>query len=243
MTAGCRLEHTLHGCVFFMAKVISTLSDYIGYVNTLYNYSSTAPTAGDEDYTVWTSLANIAVSLWERERGMLWNELFVKLTDAATGDKTTAVGDYSYALPSDFRFPASGIVWLGSNTNKTAYKVIKMQDLQAYENDMGYWCYFMMDGSPTLEFNPNLTFSSAQTINYAYYKYASQLTTGSSTFEMSDPMFSVYFALSELKKEEGNIPELTIAKEKLDAMATLNEMPTWLQDYSLTNMSEPGFNT
>lgn len=224
-----------------MATVISTLDNFISYVNTLYDSDSTAPTSGEEDYTVWTSLANIAINVWENEEGILWNELFVKLADAATGDKTTAVGDYSYVVPTDFRFPASGYVWLGSNANKTAYQIIKQRDLQAYENNGGNWCYFLMDGTPTLEFNPNLTFTSAQTINYAYYKKASTLTTGSSTFEMSDPMFAVYFVLSELKKEEGNSGELQIASQKLEGMKTLNEMPSWLETYSFQNKTEYGF--
>ncbi|MCL5070189.1 MAG: hypothetical protein M1308_04745 [Actinobacteria bacterium] len=224
-----------------MSLITSTLADFITYLNTLYNSSSTAPVSGDEDYTVWTSLANIAVNIWENEEGMLWNELFVKLADAPNGTKTTTIGNYSYTVPTLFRFPAGGYVWLGDNTNKTAYKIIKAQDLQLYENDSGNWCYFLMDGTPTLEFNPNLTFSKAQTINYAYYKKATKLTTGTDSFEMSDPMFAVYFILAELKKEEGNTAELQIASQKLNAMKTLNEMPSWLEEYSLTNKTEGGF--
>lgn len=224
-----------------MAIILTDLDDFVDYVNTLYNSSSTPPASGEEDYTVWTSLANIAVSIWENEEGMLWNELFVKLADAATGDKTTAVGDLSYVVPTDFRFPASGYVWLGSNTNKTAYKIIKAEELQLHENDLGNWCYFLLDGSPTLEFNPNLTFTSAQTISYSYYKKATKLTTGASTFEMSDPMFAVYFALAELKKEEGNAQELQTASQKLDSMKTLNIMPSWYQADQLVNKTDIGF--
>lgn len=226
-----------------MAKVITDLDDFVSYLNTLYNFSSTAPTEGDEDYTVWTALANTAVNIWEYENGMLWEELFVPLADAADGDKTTAAGDTSYTCPTDFRFPASGYVWLGSNTSKTPYKVIKAQEKQLYENNMEHWCYFLRDGSPTLEFNPNLTMLGSQTINYAYYKNATKLTTGTDTFDMADPFFAVYFALSELKKEEGNSAELTIATQKLNAMKDVNEMPAWLQEYNLINRTEPGFNT
>lgn len=223
-----------------MAVITSTLADFITYLNTLYNSSSTVPVSGEEDYTVWTSLANIAVNIWENEEGILWNELFVKLADAPDGDKTTDGGN-SYDCPTLFRFPAGGYVWLGDNTNKTAYKIIKQQDLQLYENNMDNWCYFLMDGSPTLEFNPNLTIDSDLTINYAYYKKATKLTTSTDTFEMSDPMFAVYFVLAELKKEEGNSSELGIASQKLEAMKTLNEMPSWLEEYSLTNKTEGGF--
>lgn len=229
------------GVSFFMAKIIEDLDDFISYVNTLYNTSSTAPTSGEEDYIVWTALANIAVSVWENEDGILWSELFVKLADAATGDKTTSAGDFSYSVPTDFKFPASGIVWVGSGTNKTAYKVIKQHDVQLRETDRENWCYFLLDGSPTLEFNPNLTIGGGETISYNYYKNATKLTTGTSTFEMSDPMFAVYMTLAELKKEEGNSGELAMASQKLEAMKTKNIMPTWNEEDSFLNNAEVGF--
>lgn len=226
-----------------MAEVISTLSDFITYVNTIYNSSSVPPVSGEEDYTVWTNLGNIAVSLWENEEGILWNELFVKLADAATGDKTTTAGDYSYAVPTDFRFPASGYVWIGSGTSKTALQVIKQNDIQLYDNNSDNWCYFLMDGSPTLEINPNITLTTGKIITYNYYKKATKLTTGVSTFEMSDPMFAVYFALSELKKEEGNQGELQIAAQKLEGMKLKNVIPTWFQNDQLNYKIGAGFNT
>lgn len=222
-------------------KVIETLDDFMEVLSALYNASSTEPESGEEDYSVWTYLANIAVNVWENEEGMLWNELFVKLADAATGDKTTSANDTSYAVPTDFRFPASGYVWLGTGTNKTAYKVIKQSDIQLQENDSGNWCYFLMDGSPTLEFNPNLTIGASQTISYLYYKNASKLTTGSSTFEMSDPMFAVYYALAELKREEGNSGEVQLMSQKLDAMKSRNEMPGWNMEDTLQPKVGAGF--
>lgn len=224
-----------------MAKIITSLSDFITYLNTLYNSSSDAPVAGEEDYTVWTSLANTAVNLWENEEGILWAELFSSLSSATDGDKTTTEDDYSYTLPTNFRFSASGYVWLGDNTNKTAYKVIRAEDAQILENDLGNWCYFLLDGSPTLEFNPNITMLGGSTINFNYYKHATKLTTGTDTFEMADPMFAVYFALAELKKEEGNNAELQIASQKLESMKVRNIMPTWFQEDSLLKAPGDGF--
>jgi len=221
-------------------SVISTLNDYIGYLNTLLEFDSSAPTSGDEDFTVWTSLANIAIDLWESEEGILWEELFVKLADAADGDKTTSSSDHSYDLPSDFRFPASAYVWLGSGTNKTVFKVIKQSEVQLYENSTDNWCYFDLAGK-TLEFNPNATIPDSQTISYNYYKTASKLSSGTDEFEMSDPMFAVFYALSELKKEEGDTIAASIATQKLEAMKTKNEMPAWFQEDSIKNKTEEGF--
>ena len=230
----CISDKSRHGLIpvsFFMAKIITNLTGAISKLNTLYNGSSTPPSSGEEDYLVWTDLLNIGINIWEGEEGMLWRQLFVKLADAPDGDKTTD-GSNSYDCPSLFKFPNSSVVWLGTGTNKTSYKVIKQEDIQLYENNRGNWCYFLMDGTPTLEFNPNITIASGQTISYNYYKYASSLSSGSDLFDMSDPMFSVFYALSELKKEEGDTSALTIATQKLDAMKTLDNMVADFQDDS-----------
>ena len=214
-----------------MAQVISTVSDALSYINTLYELDSTAPVSGEEDFTVWLGLLNTAVNIWENEEGILWKDLFTKLSDAATGDSTTVAGDTSYDLPDDFRFPASAYVWIGTGTNKIPYAVIDIKNLQLYENNSDKWCYFT---GTTLEFNPNIAsnIATGDTINYNYYKYATALTTGTDTFEMSDPMFAVYFALAELKKEEGDTQAAAIATQKLEGMKTKNSMPLWLQTES-----------
>lgn len=206
-----------------------TLTTAISFLNTLYNGNSSAPTSGEEDYTVWTSLFNISINIWEMEEGMLWKQLFVKLADAADGDKTAAAGDYSYAVPTNFSQPHSTIVWIGTGTNKTPYTVIDQKDLPKYEINSDNWCYFLMDTTPTLEFNPNCTVQ-AGTISYIYYKTATALTTGSSTFEMSDPMFAVYYALNELKKDEGDASAGSIAAQKLEAMKTKDFMEPQQED-------------
>lgn len=223
-----------------MARLITDLDDAIEYLNALFEGDSTPPVSGEEDYEAWTALLNVAVNIWEMEEGQLWRELFVKLADAPDGGKTTD-GTNSYTCPTLFQFPASGYVWIGSGTNKTAYKVIPQEKVQLYENNNENWCYFLMDGSPTLEFNPNLTLSTGDTISYNYYKYASKLTTGTSTFEMSDPMFAVYYALSELKKDEGDTSALTIATQKLESMKTKNISPAWYQEDSFNDGLQDGF--
>lgn len=224
-----------------MAVVISTLTNAINSLNFLYNGSSTPPASGEEDFLVWTGLLNIAINLWEQEEGIFWRELFVKLADAADGDKTVTADDYSYAVPTNFVFPSSAYVWLGSGTDKIPVKVIRQEDLQLYENNSDNWCYFLMDTSPTLEFNPNMTLTTDDTIAYNYYKTATAVSSGSDTFEMSDPMFAVFYALSELKKEEGDTSALTIATQKLEGMKTLNMMTAEYQKNSVFNDTQEGF--
>ena len=224
-----------------MSAIISTLDDAISYINSLYEFDSEVPTPGDEDFTVWTALLNIAKNIWATEEGVLWAELFVKLSDAATGDKTTSAGDYSYACPTDFDFHASAYVWLGSGNNKTPYKVISIEKLQLYENDGGNWCYFIRGASPSLNFNPSLSIPASQTISYNYYKFASKLTTGADRLEMSDPMAAVFYAVGELKKEEGDSSALQVLSQKIEGMKTKNRMPTWLQTDDVFDGAETGW--
>jgi len=183
---------------------------------------------------VWTNLINMAVDLWEHEEGILWKELFVQLADAADGDKTTVAGQTEYDLPTDFKFLNSGYVWV----DDTPFPVIKVEDLQLYDQNTANWCYFT---TSHLEFNPNLTVTAGGTIKYNYYKNATALSTGTDTFEMSDPMFAVYFAVAQLTKEEGNAEVLNIAMQKLEAMKVRNEAPAYYQDNSMMNPVADGF--
>jgi hypothetical protein len=226
-----------YGYPFFMAQVITDLDSAIDLLNTLYNGSSTPPSSGEEDYEVWTDLLNIGINIWEQEDGQRWLQLFIELADAADGDKTTD-GTNSYTLPTLFSAPNSAYVWIGTGTSKTPYKVIDIRDKQLYENNSERWCYFT---PTTLEFNPNITMDTGSTISYNFYKKASSLSSGSSVFEMSDPMFAVYYALSELKKEEGDTSALTIATQKLAAMVTKNESQADHQDSQLINPVGDGF--
>jgi hypothetical protein len=222
--------------------IVKTLDQAITKLNTLYNSSSTPPNSGEEDYLIWTDLLQIGIGLWENDEGMLWRQLFTKLSSAADGDKTTTTAT-SYTCPTNFRFPNSGYVYLGTGQNKTAYKVIKQEDVQLYDNSSGHWCYFLLDGTPTLEFNPNLTIASGQTISYNYYKYATAVSSGTDQFEMSDPMYAVYYALSELKKEEGDTSALSIANQKLEAMKTLEYMTAQFQENTTQDPLNDGFGT
>ncbi len=220
-----------------MAAILSTLTQAITKLNTLYNGSSTPPAAGEEDYIVWTDLLNIAINIWENEEGMLWKELFVKSSAASSGTLTTTAGIYSYSLPTDFRFPVSSYLWTGVNYNKSATRIISPTELQLYENNTGGFAYFL-NGS--LEFNPNMTIRGGNPLVYSYYKKATALSTASSIFEMSDPMFAVYYALSELKKEEGDTSALSVATQKLEAMKTLNSMGAEFQDDSVLSPTRDG---
>ena len=194
-------------------------------INMLYESDSTAPTAGDEDYTVWTGLINSAVSVWEGEEGMMWNELYKTLTGAADGDKTTTAGDYSYACPTNMSIPPSFVRTINGGLS-TYFPVIQVGKVQLLDDVGNNWCYFTGDPNTgyTLHFCPDVTLTTGDTIEYDYYANATKLSSATDKFEMNDPMFAVYWALAELKKEEGNSFEVQMASNKMKSMKTKNIM-------------------
>jgi len=224
-------------------KIINTLSDAIDYINVLYEGDSTSPSDGDEDYEVWQKLLNIAISIWEREEGVLWKELFTTLSAATDGDKTIAASDWDYNCPTDFVFPVGYVRVVGNKTS--VFSVVQPQDVQLLDSSKGNWCYFTGNSSTgfDLHFNPSVSLETGATIKYEYYKTASQVTSASSVFEMADPMFAVYYVLGELKKDEGDTSGFNIATQKLESMKVLNDMTGWYQNDTVDNPVQDGFNT
>jgi len=228
----------LDGSPFFM-----TLSDAITYLNSLYEQDDTAPSSGDESYTLWTSLFNIAIGIWENEEGMLWRELYTTLADASDGDKTITASTWDYDCPSDFSFVVGKVRLVSPSGVSSYYEVIPTSDVSLYDDNSSRWCYFTGNASDgyKIHFNPDLTLTTGYTISYEYYKNATKLSSGTDIFEMADPMFAVFYALSELKKDEGDVSSLSIATQKLEAMKTRNAMPAYYEDTSLRSRTEDGF--
>jgi hypothetical protein len=226
-----------------MTAVISTLANAITYLNGLYEQDSTDPTSGDESYALWTALFNIAIGIWENEEGMLWRELYVSLADATDGDKTISASTWDYDCPTDFRFVVGKVRLVSPSGVSSYYEVIPPTDVSLYDDNSGRWCYFTgnVNTGYDLHFNPDLNLTTGDTIAYEYYKNASTLSSPTDKFEMADPMFAVFYALSELKKDEGDTSALSIASQKLESMKTKNIMPAHWQESSLMNKTDDGF--
>ena len=226
-----------------MSVIISTLADAISYINSLYEQDDTAPTSGDENYTLWTALINVAISLWENEEGVLWRELYTTLADASDGDKTIAASTWDYDCPSDFNFVVGKVRIVSSSGVSTYYDVIPSTDVSLYDDNSSRWCHFT--GNPSdgydIHFNPDLSLATGETIAYEYYKTATKVSLATDKFEMADPMFTVFYVLGELKKDEGDTTALGIATQKLESMRTKNMMPSFYQDTSLRDRTGDGF--
>jgi len=203
-----------------------TESEILDLVYSMYESDQDTWAATSDEYLTARRYCKAAILRWEYEPGVLWTQLYKRLSSAADGDKTTNASDNSYACPTDMRLPPKGddqspdYVWL----NDTPYMVLPVSKVQQMQTSQDNWCYFtgsQKDGF-TLKFNPNLTIIAGLTIEYDYYKQASYFTAPTSTTEMENPMFIVHYVLSRFYKNDGlsgeSTQEMQIAEQMIEQM-------------------------
>ncbi len=213
-----------------------TLQEIQESIQVLYEGDTDTPTSGSEDWNLRTELINAAINRWEKEGGVLWNELWVKLSDAADGDKTTAADTTSYDCPSDFK-AIGGYVRLTGTDGTTYYKVIPTQDVQLYDNSTTALCYVTGNASNGFDINFISAPAAGLTINYEYYKEADTVSQTTDVLEMSDPYFAIYFTTSQLFSNDGRInekrDEFVKAEARLRQMVVRNGQNPWWQDNTI----------
>lgn len=177
-----------------------------------------------DEYVLARNLANAAINRWEFYDETTWRDLWTTLTGASDGTKTITAGTYTYTAPTNMRFPASYVRTVDSGGTSTFWQVIPPALSGEYANSKLEVCWFtgsIKDGF-TLNFNPNVTLTTGHTIKYEYYKQATSLTTTTSTTEMQDPYFIVYFIAAHLA-EVGVDPDYhALAEGRLEQMRTKN---------------------
>lgn len=179
-----------------------------------------------DEYLAGRIYCNAAINRWENYENTKWDELWTTLTAAATGTKTLTQGTTAYACPTNMRFPSS---WVRTTSagGSTYWQTVSPERLSELVNSQDRFCYFtgsVKDGF-TLNFNPNVTLTTGDSINYEYYKTATPFTTTTSTTEISNPYFIVYTVLAQFIKLDGedNTQELQNAEEALEQMRVMNE--------------------
>lgn len=180
-------------------------------------------TASDE-YLTARGLANIAVGRYEFYEQTKWIELWTTLTDATDGTKTVTKGTSSYSCPTNMRYPASFVRIVDSSGNSSYWQVIPVARMALYANSSDRICYFTgsIKSGFKLHFNPNVSLTTGDTINYEYYKQATKFTAITDTTEMQDPYFISYYIASHMS-EEGVDPNLyAMAEARLEQMRTQN---------------------
>lgn len=213
-------------------------------LNILLEGDSDTPGSTTDEYLLRRALLNQGISTWEKEAQ--WRELFVKLADAADGDKTIVGAQADYDCPTDFLFPL-GYLRVSTSTSCDYYPYKTLQSYQLIATTDTTTEFYYVTGNPqdgyTIHIHP--TPSSAadgNTISYEYYKTADTLAATTTTPELSDPLFLVAYALYLLRRRKGDIvgsrEALAEATARLDTMKERNAMTPW---YTQTKIPDYDF--
>lgn len=216
-----------------------TLTQAQQILHSLYQGDTNDPSTSDDDYSTRTRLLNAAINVWEKEGDGRWPELFVNLSDASDGDKTTTSGTSAYSAPTDFSFMAGFVRVDDENGAQTFYPEVSLDKAPLYANDTATKRFYVTGNTQdgfTVNILPAPTVTGRD-ITYEYYKVADQLSTGSDIIEMSDPYYAVYYALSVLFENDGEgdraIKALQQSRDRLDQMKIRRMVVGAYQDNSI----------
>ena len=197
----------------------------------LYEGNVSTPGATTADYLARRGLMNGGIAIWEKEAE--WRELFAKLADAADGDTTTTDGTADYDCPTDFEYPV-GYLRIGT-TKYPYYSVEKFQLISSSDSSTKF---FYVTGNKNAGFTVNIhptPSSTGDTITYEYYKAATALSAITTVFEMSDPYFAIYFALSKLLEQDGKMAEAQKAFMESDSRLQRMKEKNFMVPFYQTN--------
>lgn len=165
----------------------------------LYEGNNTTPGATTSDYLSRRGLLNAGIVVWSKEEK--WRELYANLSDATDGTKTTTAGTSAYTAPTNFVDPV-GYLRIGT----TYYPCFPPEKFQMIRTSDSSTYFYYVTGNVSAGFKVNIhpaPTGTGDTIIYEYFKAATELSATSTVFEMSDPYFAIYFALSKLYEQDG----------------------------------------
>jgi len=185
----------------------------------------------DSEYLTARSFLNMGVQRWEHFDNTTWRELWTDLTSASTGDKTVSAAVFTYDTPTDFVREGGYVTTTDSAGGVTFWHVLPSEEVGKYANSTDNWVYFKGNAKAghSLQFNPLSTPTTGGTINYPYYKAATQSSATSTVLEPSDPNFLCYFIAAHMSESTDSIDGnfFTVAEGLLKQMKSVNNSGFW----------------
>lgn len=214
---------------------------------TQYRVEADTPASTDDEYIVFTALANEGINRWSNYDNTFWKELWNTLQISGDGDLQITTGQTEYVAPDDMRV-AGGKIRIYDNSGSTIARIpiIEPQDVQ-FQGDLTQYAYFIGDPNNgfTLNINPAPTSTwNGMNMNYIYYKKPTLLVTGSDLTEMSQPYFIVHRALANRFRGSRNPyynSAKTDAEDVLKTMQMENNSGTWSDPWKLADNSSGRF--
>ena len=226
-----------------------TESQIISNVFYLLERDSDVWDTADSEYLTARGFLNMGVIRWENFDNTTWRELWTDLTSASDGNKTVSSSVWTYDTPTDFVREGGYVTTTDSAGGVTFYRVLPSEEVGKYANNNDNWVYFKGNANTghTLEFNPLCTPTSGGTINYPYYKQATQSSAASTVLEPSDPNFLTYFIAAHMSDSTDNIDGnyFAVAEGLLKQMKSVNNSGVWGVPFNIEpNLEEyVGFGT
>ena len=211
----------------------------------LLEQDSTLWATTDDEYSTARAFFNMGVGRWETYMNTTWHELWTTLADAASslgGDTSTVAGTSAYDCPSNFVRPGGYVTTSASTatSTNTFWTVIQPEQVAALGNSDDYFCWFTGNNKTgfDLHFNPRITLTTGQTIDYPYYKAATTSSATSTVPEMGDPHYLSYFIAAHMSEEGVDADFFNMSEEKLDAMRTVNMSGVWGNPFQIDDFSD-----
>lgn len=219
---------------------------------TQYRTEADTPNSSDDEYVIFTGLANEAINRWSNYENTFWKELYQTAQLEGDGDLIVVAGTTEYGTPDNMK-EAGGYVHLFDDQGVTQVRIpiLEPQDAQ-FKRDNQSYAYFIGDPNNgyTLILNPVPIDSwVGLNINYVYYKKATKFAAGdggggANLTEMFDPYFIVHRSLASRFRGSRN-PYYTSAKndaeDVLSTMQMRNNSGTWSDPWSLADNSSGRF--
>lgn len=212
-----------------------------------YRVEAQIPASTDDEYVIFTSLANEAINRWANYDNTFWKELYMTNQLDGSGDTVLAANTTEYAAPTNMRIAGGYIrVYNSLGTTIKRIPIIEPQEAQ-WQSDVASYAYFI--GNPNSGFNLNINPVPQPTevglsFDYVYYKTPSLLATGADTPEMSQPYFIVHRALANRFRGSRN-PYYAAAKndaeDVLKTMQMENNSGNWADPWKLADHTGGNF--
>lgn len=207
---------------------VLTENEIIDIIYSLYETDDEGWDTDSSEYLSARVFCNAAIQDWAARE--TWRDLWGTLAAATDGDKTITAGDYSYDCPTNFQQMGSWVRTVNNDVN-TFWKVIPPEKVAKMAGQSGKFCYVTgsIKGGFDLNFNSEETLTTGDTISYEYYKTPTLFTATTSTSEIPDPYYLVYYALVRMLKNDGEdfTYEEQMRREVLDKMLTNNMTTPW----------------
>lgn len=157
---------------------------------------STAPTSGDENYTLLFNAGNLFIEAWQNEPDTDWNSLWGR----ATLESTISTTD-TYTLPTSVRKVSreEDGVKLTSTTGQVQYfTCVKPTELYKGGNRVAQIKDKLVFAEPFTSGDPFI----GATITVPFFGYATKLTGPTSVIPVDQPLWLVYMAGAELARHD-----------------------------------------